>query len=170
MPQDGVGCEAFGRSVLGMRTTTLFTLLLAALPVLAQTPNEVSWNGLCEAVKGRELVVRTNSGATTSGYCLHTTDTTVQLGRRNRPAWSIARSEVESVRVRRSRIDRFRAFHTHRTEAFAYELILLDSPFFPLDAVLMPATMIYGAVGLPVCAVVDLFGYWNGTRAIRISG
>lgn len=140
------------------------------MPLLCtETPQEVAWTGLCEAAKGNEMIVRTSDGKNVSGYCYSTSADELTLSHPNRRTTTLHRSAIASVRIRRSKADRLSSFRADRRESLEFEVGILATPFAPFDLVLMPTTAVLEVVGVPVCAIWDLFRRLDGTRAIKIT-
>jgi hypothetical protein len=114
------------------------------------------WSALCAVAQRHELSVVTSSGKTVKGVCDSTGVTEMTLSHSGKLV-KIDRSEVSRIRMLLP--DKHRLLPALGDQVgwmLGAGVLILASPAAPFGIVLIPASLTYGAVAAPVCAIHDL--------------
>jgi hypothetical protein len=136
-------------------------VVAAALPLYAHKPIEVHWDQLCQRTAHHEIGIKTVTGETVYGYCVQVDANAVMTNDDDDRRFSVNRSEV-------TRILMFPKRHYLRDWAEAVgEWLYLGFHDGFSGLIVIPPTLVVGAVTAPYCAVVDLRAVLIGATEIR---
>lgn len=149
----------------------LCLLLSSLFPVAARAaaipPKSVPWNQLCEEFDGKTLVLRERDGSIVKGKCIFV----------HRKFVSVKTSAPRPLEIKRKDIAHLEAVWPRGLTAklghqVAYGLEsgagLIFSIWAPVGIVMVPATLVWGAVAAPVCLIRDIADRKEHQQEIRI--
>lgn len=134
--------------------------MATALTVHAHEPIKVPWDQLCQRTAPHEIGIKTITGKTVYGYCVQVDANIVETNDDLDRRFSVNRSEV-------TRIVMYPTRHYLRNWAVAVGDWLKLGFHSGIGLVVIPATVVVGAVAAPYCAVVDLRAVLIGATEIR---
>lgn len=155
-----------------LKTACALTAIALAMPpssLFASNEVQVPWNRVCAAARGRELAITTSDGATVAGYCLaiDVKEITIQT------------ADNRIVKVGRAVLSRlsFHPYKGHQLQALRRGVHTglkegsgnLLSVAALWGIVEIPATLAWGAVTLPFCALGDLRSKLAGDLQIKVT-
>jgi len=129
---------------------------------------EVQWNDVCRITGGKQIDFKTPAGEDVKGFCLSLNVDEMSVRTTDGKILKIARSTLQKLRMHKERGGQLKALHKGVHEVFWGSVGLTFSPLAPAGLVGMPASLAWGAVALPFCALNDLHSKLHGTREIRI--
>jgi hypothetical protein len=148
---------------------TAIALAIAPSCLLASDEVQVPWSGICAAAHGREIAIKTADGATVTGYCvaIDVKEITVRT------------ADNRMVKVGRAVLSRL-SFHQYKgrqlqTLGHGVHKGLKDGSDNLLSVaaiwgmIEIPATLAWGAVSLPFCALGDLRSKLHGELQIKVT-
>lgn len=136
-------------------TAKLFVVTISALPLFASSVT-VDWNKICSKAGDHRITATTLAGNTISGHCQGVSETELSVRSAHQTVVRIARDNLARVLVHREKGYGIRSVLSETAEGLLWGVGCLASPYFPLGIVLIPASLVWGAVRLPVYAVDDL--------------
>jgi len=129
-------------------------LPLLSIPLHANETRSVPWEGLCDVSTDHSLHLTTTAGADLEGYCVSIDATDVSV-RSNGKIIRIARDSVNRIFMTPRR-HQLRSLARGVHQGLSYGVRATFSPVAPVGLVAIPATVAWGAVALPFCAIGDL--------------
>ena len=133
-----------------------------ALPLYAHKPIEVPWDQLCQVTALHEIGIKTVAGKTVYGYCVRVDADAVMVSDDDDRHFSVNRSEVTRIRMYPTR-------HSLRDWAETVGEYLGAGSHSAEGLILIPVTLVAGAVMFPYCAVIDLRAVLIGATEIRLT-
>ena len=146
---------------------TLLAMTFSSLPLYAADSKEVQWNQICREAHGRELLVTTADGDLVKGYCVSIDANNIAVKTKDRGVVKVARKTLSKLEMERSKGHQLRTLHKGVHKGLKYGFDSLLSPMAPVGAVVLPATLAWGAVSAPFCLLGDLREKVNGTQEIK---
>jgi hypothetical protein len=146
-----------------------FALISCSLTLRAAAPAEVKWSQLCQEAAGDHVAITTASGETIDGYCLSINVEEVSIRTDDNRIVKVARTALSRVHIHPK-------FQRHQLATLRQGVRkglhdgfdLLFSPYAPAGAVLLPATLVWGAVVTPFCALGELKNKLEEGREIKV--
>ncbi|HVY93161.1 MAG TPA: hypothetical protein VHA14_10445 [Bryobacteraceae bacterium] len=141
-------------------------LAFLAISLHADDKRPVTWEGLCNVSQDHSLQVTTSAGDNFEGYCVSVNANEVAV-RSNGNIVRIARDHVSKIMMtpRRHQLASLaRGVH----EGLSFGVHATFSPAAPLGIAAIPATLAWGAVALPFCAIGDLMKPRGGPTELII--
>jgi len=136
------------------------TILAAALPLYAHKPIEVPWDQLCQRTADHEIGIKVVTGETVYGYCVQVDASVVVTDDDNDRRFLVKRSDLIRIRMYPTR-------HSLRDWAETVGEYLGAGFHSAVGLILIPVTLVVGAVIFPYCAVIDLRAVLIGSTEIR---
>jgi hypothetical protein len=150
-------------------TLTFAAVTISSLPLQAADPIETPWNQVCRVAAGHELLLTTDKGDTVEGYCVSVDVNGIGVTTKNGKVVHIARKALSRLEMRGVKPHQLSALrkgvHDSLWDGFGYLL----SPWAPVGVVMVPGTLVWGAVATPFCALGDLKAKLTGTRVIKLT-
>lgn len=144
-------------------TTLRFALLSAALacsvPASAADAVEAHWTEVCSVAGGNVVHISTSDGAMLEGYCVAVGVDEISIRTKDRGVVKVARSALSRISMALQASDRgheLRALRRDMKSALKAEIGWVFSPHALGGLVSLPATLAWGAVATPFCAIADL--------------
>jgi len=152
-------------SGLTMNHTTLLRFSAFTLPALlgfasclrADDSIQVSWNELCNAAKGRQLLLVTTEGQAIQGYCLTVDVDGVSVGEPSKPV-RLARAAIAKIQALPvgNNKHHLRALGRNLRGGLKQGAEWMFSEWAPLGIVTIPAVLGWTAASAPFCLLNDL--------------
>jgi hypothetical protein len=153
-----------------MRTLTVAALscLFFGVALRADQPIEVPWNDVCHVTSGKEINLHTATGDDVKGYCLTVNVDEMSVRTTDGRIVKIARTALQKLRMSNVRSGQLKSLGRGVHEAFWGSVGMLFSPAAPIGLVGVPASLAWGAVAAPFCALNDLHAAIHGKREIKV--
>jgi hypothetical protein len=142
---------AFRSSFLALSAAMAWTL-----PLHAADPIETHWADVCNVATGQQLVLTTADGATVEGYCIRINAEEMGIRTLDSKTVTIARAAPSRLQLRRKKGGQLASLGHGLRTGLRDETGWLLSPMAPLGLVAVPATLAWGAMSAPFCALGDL--------------
>jgi hypothetical protein len=150
-------------------TLTAVALAMPTSSLFASEKTQVPWSGICAAARGRELAIITSDGTTVSGYCaaIDVKEITIRT------------PDNRMVKVGRAVLSRlsFHQYKGHQLQTLRHGVhkglqegadhLLSVAALWGIIEI--PATLAWGAVTLPFCALGDLRSKLGGELPIKVT-
>jgi len=133
----------------------------------AAEPVEVQWRDLCRASHGRQLEIKTDVGDTVSGYCFTISADEVQI-KTGSSIVKLGRKALSTVYMSRSEGPQLQRLGRGMRAGLQSGVRWLLSPAALAGVVAIPATLAWGAVSAPFCAIGDLKYLLSGKDQIKL--
>jgi hypothetical protein len=146
---------------------TLAAVMVPSPPLHAADPIETHWNQVCRVANGRELVVTTANGDTVEGYCISIDVDGIRVKTKDGQVTRIARTALARLEMRRSKGRQLSSLRKEMHEGLKFGFGSLLSPLAPVGLVVVPGTLVWGAVATPFCLLGDLKYKAAGKREIK---
>ena len=118
---------------------------------------KVHWSDVCRAAAGNELTITTADGKTAEGYCLKVDIDEIQLSTTKQGVVKIARTALSRIEMQHGAEEsRLTSLGRSMRGALKQETGWIFSPAAPLGIAAVPATIAWGIVAAPFCAIGDL--------------
>lgn len=134
----------------------LFATIFPSIPLHAGDSVTVPWERICAASAEHDLHVTTSAGDTWDGYCVSVDVNEVSVNA-NGKIVRIARDSVNRIMMTPQR-HQLRSLGRGVRKGLSVGVRLTFSPAAPAGLVTIPATLAWGAVALPFCAIGDIAG------------
>ncbi|MGB6944815.1 MAG: hypothetical protein WBE37_20630 [Bryobacteraceae bacterium] len=135
-----------------------FVLSLAAWTPMHAADLQAHWNDLCHVAAGRQVGVTTSDGKTVTGSCLATSSDELSLVSTDGVV-KIARSTLTRIQVwQPGNRHHLKDLGNNMDSSFQLGFAFLRSPAAPIGLAIIPATVAWGAVAAPFCALADIAG------------
>ena len=136
-------------------------------PAYSAEPVEVHWNDFCRVTEGRQLEITTDTGDTITGYCIRINADEVQVRQRAKIA-KLGRKALAQITVDRSEGRQLQKLSHGIRTGLRNGFKWLLSPQAIEGIVTIPATLAWGAISAPFCAIGDLKHLAEGARQIKL--
>lgn len=149
---------------------TLSAAIALTLPLHAASDIQVPWNQVCRAAGGNRLTIQTVDGSTVDGFCMSITVDEMSINTSNGRIVKIARKALARIDMERSKNNghQLRALGKGMRGGLRTSVGWLLSPSAALGIIGIPATLAWGAVSAPFCAIGDLIYQGNSTQQIKV--
>jgi hypothetical protein len=148
---------------------TLAAVAVSSLPLLAADPIETPWNQVCRVANGRELVLTTANGGTVQGYCISIDVNGIGVRTKDGQVSRIARTALARLEMRRSKGRQLSSLRKEMHDGLKFGFDSLLSPLAPVGLVVVPGTLVWGAVATPFCFLGDLKYKATGKQEIKLT-
>ena len=139
----------------------------AGVPLLsAQESVDVAWSHVCQAARGRQMRLTTNTGETVEGYCTSVNGHDISLRMQDHRTVKIAGSAMTRIVVSPQQ-HQLQALGRDMRKSLKTGLRVLLTPMAPAGIALIPGTLAWGAVAAPFCVAGDLFARKSTETEIR---
>jgi len=152
-----------------IRLLSLAALIGCSLPIHAAAPAEVKWTHLCQEAAGAHVSITTASGETVDGYCLSISVDEVSIQTADNRVVKVARKALSRVQIHpKLQGHQLATLRRGMKKGLHDGFELLLSPYAPAGAVLLPATVAWGAVVAPFCVLGELRNKLEKGREINV--
>ena len=140
-----------------------------SLPLHAAEPVDVPWNQLCGGkAYTHRMILTTNEGETVDGYCVSINVNEIVLRTDDNKPVKVARTALARIQMHRTKGGHeLASLGKGMRTGFRQGFDLLLSPYAPAGIVVLPATVAWGAVAAPFCAIGDLRHKLAGNQDIH---
>ena len=146
---------------------TLSALLVFDAPSYGAEPVEVHWADFCRVAEGRQLEITTDAGETMTGYCIRINADEVQV-RQGTQIVKLGRKVLAQVSIDRSEGHQLKRLGHGMRTGLKNGFKWLLSPQAIEGVVTIPATLAWGAISAPFCAIGDLKHLAEGKQQIKL--
>ncbi len=138
--------------------STFVLCTLAAWAPLHAADLQAHWNDLCQVAAGRQVNVTTSDGKNLTGSCLATSSDQLSLVSTDGVV-KIARATLTRIQVwQPGNRHHLKDLGNNMDSSFQLGFVFLRSPAAPIGLAIIPATVAWGAVAVPFCALADIVG------------
>lgn len=149
-------------------TTKLLPLVISAWPLFAADSITVDWNQVCATASQQQLIATTSAGDTVAGYCVGVTVSEVSVRTPDNRIVKVARDKLSKLVMHRPPGHELRALAQDLHEGFHEGFHLLFTHNALGGLLLIPGTVVWGAIAAPFSAIGDLEHLGNSDREIKI--
>jgi hypothetical protein len=146
-------------------------LALAILPasLLASDETQVKWSGICTAAQGRELSITTSDGATVTGYCAAIDVQEITIRTADNRLVKVGRTVLSRLSFQQYKGHQLRTLRhgVHKGLKDGADNLLSVAALWGIIEI--PATLAWGTVTLPFCALGDLRSKLSGPQTIKVT-
>ena len=138
---------------------TSFCLVLVSSVLHAAAPVEAQWTDVCRVAAGQPLTLTTADGSKIEGYCFAVSVDQISIRTQDRGVVKVTRSALSRISMHLHASNRgheLRALGHGMRVGLRHGFGWLFSPDALMGIVTIPATLAWGAVSAPFCAIGDV--------------
>jgi len=151
-----------------IRSLAFSAVMACSLPLFAADTEETQWKDLCAVANGRELIIKTDTGDTVTGYCSTISIDAIDIMTKDRRIVTIARKGLSRIQIHRTKGHQLQSLGRGIQTGLRQGSDWLFSPAALAGIVTIPATLAWGAVSAPFCLLADLRYHLADQKEIKV--